>query len=79
MSSNPSCFSEEDQCFCFWRRTIWPNYYNFRVAGIRFISNPNLKDENNVGIRLDRDMLAMDMEYADHGPYGYMDIWIYEY
>ncbi len=32
---------------------IWDNYYNFRVAIIGFISNPNLKNENKLGIGLD--------------------------
>ena len=32
---------------------IWENYFNFRMVGIRFISNPNLKNEIKVFIRLD--------------------------
>ena len=49
----------------------WSNYINFWVASIRFISNPNLKDKNHVGIRLDRDMAAMDIYIYIN---GYIDL-----
>ena len=49
------------ECLNLWRlANIWDNYYNFAVASIRFISNPNLKNENKAAIRSDGDM-AMDI------------------
>ena len=40
---------------------IWDCYMNFRVDGIRLISNANLKDEHQVRITVDFE-LAMDMK-----------------
>jgi len=55
------CIRAQSECFetFFPQPGIlgWDNYYNFRVAGIRFISKQNLKDGNQVGIRLDRDVV----------------------
>ena len=45
---------------------IWDNYYDFRVAVIRFISNLNLKNEIKVVIRLGRESIRFVWKRNKH-------------